>query len=109
MTIVKTETGLLMSIVFLLAFLGFMGTITPPEYRVIEPFDFAWLTGGLVAVTGACVVATGLPCAVALAVYSLVSVIGYFVVAVSWIKTLIFIPMSVLLIYLVTRLARGGG
>ena len=94
---------------FFLAFLGLMMLIVPPEYRFMNIFDFAWLTGGILGVGGACAIATGIPCAAALAVFGIVGFFNYMVINVNWIKILIFTPIALIMIYLITRIARGGG
>jgi len=104
-----TVESIFLSIVIFLAFITFISQITPPEYKIMNPFDFVWLTGGIVAVAGACVIWSGLPCAGALAVFTLGSVLNYLLLQSSVVKLLVFTPLSVLLIYVVSRLARGGG
>jgi len=95
----------------LMVFLGFLGYISTLEGapKIIEPFDFAWFVGGMIAVTSACVVWSGVPCAGAIAVYGLATMFQYIFVYQDWLKTLIFTPLIVTLIYLILRLGRGGG
>jgi len=97
-----------------MVFLGFLTFIsslpdTPPELKIIEPFDFLWFGGGLLSVSGACVIATGLPCAAALAVFGVGTILQYLVIKVEYLKVLIFMPMIITLVYLMSRLGRGGG
>jgi hypothetical protein len=103
------EVKVLMTILFFLSFLGFMAVFLPPEFQIMNAFDFLWFGGGIVGVAGACVVLTGLPCAVALVIFGAVSLFTYVIVLVSWIKLLIFTPVVIIVVYLVSRLARGGG
>lgn len=103
------EVGALVSILFFLAVLGFFSTIAPSEFKVLEPFDFAWLGGSFIGIAGTCAIATGLPCAGALAVVGIVSLWKYFIVNVEWFKTIVITPILVILIYLAVRIARGGG
>jgi ABC-type uncharacterized transport system permease subunit len=105
------EAQILMTIMFFMAFLGFMSTIMPPPFRILSPFDFLWFGGGMVGVAGACnlVPIIGVPCTIALAIFTVVSILLYVVIFVSWIKALIFIPLVMVMVYLVSRLARGGG
>lgn len=103
------ETGVLITVLFFLAIMGFFSTIAPPEYKVMDVFDFAWLAGSFISIAGTCAIETGLLCAGALAAVSVVSFWQYFVVTVEWFKTLIITPILVILIYLAVRIARGGG
>jgi hypothetical protein len=81
----------------------------PPDLKIISPFDFAWFTGGIISVAGACVIASGIPCAVALGVFGFISVWNYLIVSIEWVKLLIFTPLVVTLIYIISKLGRGGG
>jgi len=103
-----TTVRFLLTFMIFLAFLGFISTL-PGAPRILEPFDFVWFVGGMLGVAGACAVATGVPCAGAIAIFGLVSIYKYVIVRVEWIKLLIFTPLLVVLIYIVLRLARGGG
>jgi hypothetical protein len=98
-----------MFILFFMSILGFFSLFLPPPLRVMSPFDFVWFGGGMLGVAGACAVATGVPCAIALGIFGVVSLITYVVILVSWIKLLIFMPIVVIVIYIASRLARGGG
>jgi hypothetical protein len=108
---VTTETQIILTLMAFLAFLTFISNLpdTPNEYKIITPFDFAWFTGGVLGVAGACSIWTGLPCAAALAVFGIVSFFNYLVVAYDVVKLLIFMPVIATLIYIVARLGRGGG
>jgi hypothetical protein len=97
------------SIIVFLAFLGFMSTITPAEYIVVSPFNFLTLGAGFIGVAGACAVATGIPCAVALVVFGVINILGMFVTGISWLKTILFVPFTMAILYLAVRIARGGG
>jgi hypothetical protein len=104
------EAGIFFSIMVFMAFLTWIGTMTPPEYQIISPFSFATLGASLIGVAGACAIATGLPCAGALAVFGVFDMLAqYFTTTFDWVKLLIFTPISMLLLYLAIRLARGGG
>jgi hypothetical protein len=73
--------------------------------------SLAWFTGGTITIAGACVVATGLPCAGALAIYALITLaITYFTTGTgfTWISTLIFIPLTAILIIFIARMGRGN-
>jgi hypothetical protein len=103
------EAKLLLSIMVLIGFLAFMMSIVPPELQFINIFDFTWFIGGLLAVTGACVLATGIPCAGAIVIFGATSIYTYVILYNSVVKLIIFLPIMVTLVYITMRLARGGG
>jgi hypothetical protein len=96
------------SILVILAFL-----MSQPDYpedmKFINTFDWVWFSGGMVGIAGACVVTTGLPCAIALTIFGVVTVFKYVIVSFEWIKLLIFVPLIVTMIYIMSKLGRGGG
>jgi hypothetical protein len=81
----------------------------PPDLKIISPFDFVWFSGGIIGVASACVIASGIPCAGALAIWGITTVWQYVIVSIEWVKLLIFTPLVVTLIFIISRLARGGG
>lgn len=93
----------------ILAFLTFLNTILPSQYKIIDTFDFIWFTGGIITVAGTCVIVSGIPCALTLAVFGIVSVWNFIIIQQSWIQLLIFTPLVVTLIYIIAKLGRGGG
>jgi len=97
----------LIFIVSFLAFLSYMSYIAPNQYRVISPFDFAWFSGGIIGVASACVISTGLPCAGALAIFSFFTIFKYLLISSRILTFLIMTPLSIAIIYIVARLARG--
>ena len=104
-----TSTSTLFSILIFLAVLGFISTLTPPDFKIMNPFDFAWFTTGIIGVSSACVIFSGVPCAGALAVWGLLTVLQYLILTADWLKLLIFTPLSAIIIYIVAKLGRGGG
>lgn len=104
-----SEVGVLASILFFIAVLGFFSTIMPEEYKIMDVFDFAWLGGSFITIAGTCAIATGLPCAGALAIVGVITFWQYFVIKLEWFKTIIITPIIIILIYLAVRIARGGG
>lgn len=104
-----TETGILLTIFIFFAVLGFISALAPPDFQVMSPFDFVWFTGGIIGVSSACVIMSGIPCAGALAIWGILTVWQYVIVNVSWLKLLIFTPIVAIIIYIVSKLARGGG
>lgn len=90
----------------------------PTGYQFMGAFDFVWLGGGLVTVTAACVVITGVPCAAAEAIFGFATLLTYIGIPVitsgtvgaeAVIRAVIMTPLSLLLIYIISKLARGGG
>lgn len=103
------ETRIFITLFSFLGFLAFISSIVPQEYRFITLIDLGWLMASFIGVAGACAVATGLPCAGALAVFSFVSLFQYIVITNDIIKTLFFTPIVMLIMYFAIRIARGGG
>ena len=103
------ETKILMAIIFFLALAGFFSTLAPPEYQIMNPIDFAILGGGLIGVAGSCAVITGIPCAIALVAFGFLNLLALFITGITWVKTIVIIPLTIVVIYLASRLARGGG
>ena len=106
-----TEVRFILTLMVFLGFLTFMVSYSdiPEELKFIEPFDFVWWVGGIIGVAGACVVWTGLPCAGAIAIWGIGTVYKYVVVNLEWLKLLVFTPLVVTMIYIIMKLARGGG
>jgi hypothetical protein len=103
----KGDANLLLSIMVFLAVLIFLTgfvVLSFPTFIVITPFDFTIFGGSVIAVSGACVVATGIPCAVALVGFG---VLTFFTFSnpLLWV---IFIPLSVVLVYIIAKLGRGN-
>lgn len=105
----KGEVNWIFGLLVFLSFLGVMSLFVPEGMKVMNLFDFAWLGTGIIGVAGACAIATGIPCAAALAIFGVATLLEYIVVSNSIIKVLIFLPIIVTLIYIVSRLGRGGG
>jgi hypothetical protein len=110
------EAKLLLGIVLFVAFISFLTTISPPEYQIMSAFDLAILGGGFLLVGGACAIATGIPCAAALIVFGVIDLVHFtatpiFLLSsdIGWFKAIILTPISLILLYLAVRLARGGG
>lgn len=104
-----TETKFILAFMVFLSFLGFMSLYLPEELQFIEPFDFIWFSGGIIGIGGACVITSGVPCAIALAIFGIGTVWQYIIVSQEWLTLLLFTPLVVTLIYLMTKLGRGGG
>jgi len=104
------ETRYILFTLFYLGFLAFIMSLDiPNEMKFIKPIDFVWFCSGIIVVAGSCTVMTGLACPVALGVFTVATFLNYLVMTMEWFKLLIFMPIVVTLIYVVSRLARGGG
>jgi len=93
------------------AFAAFFSAIAPPTYQIFNTYGIIYSAGGMLGVTAACVVATGLPCAAALVIYGVSSIFlnGYLTgfSTISYVQSLFFLPLSGVFIYIVLKLARG--
>ena len=105
----ETDTKILLSIFFFMAFLGFLVVYAnlPSGFQFVNVFDFTWFIGGAVTIGGTCVIATGLPCAGALAIFSIATFWNYIIVQVSWVELLIFTPIVAIIMIIMIRIARG--
>ena len=102
------------SFVTLLLILGM-----PEDYSIISGFDFLWFGGGIIAITTGCVVITGVPCAIITASYGIATMLQYVGIpiflstgmdgALSIIKAVVLTPITILITYIMMKLARGGG
>lgn len=106
---VLSETKFILGFMVFLAFLGFIVAYLPEGMQFIDLFDFVWFGGGMIGISGACVIVSGVPCAIALAVFGILTIWQYVIVSVDWIALLVFTPLVVTLIYLMSKLGRGGG
>lgn len=104
-----SELGFIIFISSFLSILTFLMLSLPEAMRFINIFDFAIFGGNIILVAGTCVIATGLPCAVGLGVFAVINIIQYILVENFIIKLLIFTPLTIGIIYVMSRLARGGG
>lgn len=78
------------------------------NFIVFDLFDIGFFSGEIVAITGACVIATGIPCGVALAIGGTVTII-YYVLTDQLLTLIFFTPIVVTIIYILMKLARGTG
>jgi hypothetical protein len=111
MTTVSTELGLL---VFIISFFGvytFLSTLPnfPSQMKFLSIESMGVFTLGIPAIAGTCVVATGIPCAVALGVYAFANLIIAFFSPNTLISLLIITPSTIGIIYIISKLGRGGG
>lgn len=100
------DVGYIMSIGLFLAFLivitGLI-QVSFPAFHIIDVFDFAALGISFIVVAGACVLATGIPCAGALVFFSFAN----FIIFSNTILWFLFTPLTLTMAYLVAKLARG--
>jgi hypothetical protein len=98
---------------FLLMFLSFFTLLwflgIPENLTYIEPFDVAIVGADIIAITTACVVATGALCAPVIAGFSLFSIYYWLVVSSELAKIIIFTPLIIVFLFVLSRLARGNG
>jgi hypothetical protein len=107
-------TGEWVFIIFFVSFLAISYYVMsqpdfPDSLKFFNLFDFVWFSGSIIGIAGSCVITTGLPCAVALTVFGIVTVWNYIIINVEWIKLIFFIPIIVTFIYIMAKLGRGGG
>jgi hypothetical protein len=111
MTTISTELGFL---IFIMSFFGIYTFIVllpnfPNQMKLITPLSSSVLLVGFPAVAGACTIFTGLACGVGMVVF--VAIEGYlaYISPNSLFSLLIIIPSTVGLVYIISKLARGGG
>ena len=104
-----SEMKYLFGVATFFAFLGFINFYLPTYMQFFNAFDFAWFGAGILGVSGACVIASGIPCAGAIAIFGFGTIFNFIVVSEQWLTVLIFTPLAITLIYLIVKLGRGGG
>jgi hypothetical protein len=111
MTQISTELGL---IVFIVAFFGIYIFLTsqpdtPSDFKFLSSTSLYIFTAGIPAIAGTCAVATGIPCAIGLGFYAVANLISAYYSSSTLIALIVMTPMMVGVIYIVSKLARGGG
>lgn len=104
----QAETPFVLSLVVILAFISFMSVLIVaryPQFAILSSFDMGFFTANIIIVAGTCVIATGLPCAAALAFFSFTQ---FFIVQNTVLYSLVFVPLTVTIAYVMARLGRGG-
>jgi len=108
---ITTEVEVIIFIVFFLAFLGLISVIS--EYKIVDTFDFLWFGGSLLGLATACSlnipIAGGIACGGAVAIFGAVTFLKYIIWGGEFIKLIIFLPLIAVLLYVISRLIRGGG
>ena len=103
-----TEIRILMGIMFFVAFIMFISVFIQasfPSFTIITPFNFGIFTGSIVGVAGTCMIISGIPCAGAMIFFSFLT----FIVFSNTVFWVVFVPLIVIIGYIVARLGRGGG
>jgi hypothetical protein len=101
-----TDTKILMGIMFFIAFILFITVgiqSTNPSFQMMNVFDFGIFVAEIVAVSGTCVIATGLPCAGAMAFFGFTTFF-MFSNTLFWV---IMTPLTVVVAFIIAKLARG--
>ena len=109
MSNIATELSFIIFVSSFLAFLGYFMGLLPAAMQFINTFDFIFFGGSIIGVAGTCAIVTGIPCGIALVVFGVISIFQYIIVQDAILKLLIFTPIVIGLIYVISRLARGGG
>jgi hypothetical protein len=121
------EAKMLLAILFFLAFIMFISTMINQTNIPVSPYsnsttgagvtgtgiggtpivDFGVFAASLTAVSGTCVAVGGLACGIGLGIFAVVNAI--FFMSSNNMLWIIFVPLGVVVTYLIARLARGGG
>jgi len=111
-----SDLAIVSSIVIFLTCLTFLNLLLPVAWQFISMTSLTIFGLSTIGVAGFCVVATGIPCAIALGVSvgaqfiapTFLEALGLTTTTVyTWINTLILIPISIILSIFIARLARG--
>jgi hypothetical protein len=106
-----TEVAIIIFIAFFLAFLGLISAIS--EYKIADVFDFLWFGGSLLGLATACTlnipIVGGIACGGAVTIFGAVTFLRYILWGGEYLKLIIFLPLIAILLYVISRLIRGGG
>lgn len=102
-----SDTSLMVSIMLFVSVVFFLNTILPQEYQFMDNYNIALLSAETAAIVGTCVIATGLPCAGAIAGVTVANFLIAFYTAIPWLNMLILTPLMFTVSWLLYRLARG--
>lgn len=97
---------------FILIFLSILGAfllILPKEIEIITGWDIGIISAQFFGVTAACTVITGIPCAIATITSALINIGLALGSSNPVIKSVIFIPITFILVYIAIKAGRGGG
>jgi hypothetical protein len=104
-----TEAAILMGIFFGLAYWGYMSTITPTQFVVLNPISFGFMAAQIGIITAGCVVVTGLPCVAVLTATFILNLLFWIFSLQTLVQILVMTPLTVVILYILMRLAKGGG
>ena len=105
----QAETPFILGTMVFLAFIIVIGGLIVtryPDAKIVSNTDFAFMGGSFLLVAGACAISTGLACAGAMAFFG---VAGFVVVQNTILYSLIFLPISITMAYVIARLGAHGG
>ena len=100
----------ILGIMFLLSFIIFIQAYLPSQFQIFSIFDIAIFGGNIITIGAACVITTGIPCAIILIANGLFDFFFFIVVPTqfAWFKALFITPIIIVLIFiLVKELGRG--
>lgn len=114
-----SDISIVSKIIIFLSSLSFIDLLLPTAFQFISILGLTVFGLSTAGVAGFCVVATGIPCAIALGVSvglnfavssGILNQFGFSMVANSyqWIGALILTPISVILSIFISKLARGN-
>lgn len=115
---IPVEIGFIVFLAFFFSIMLFIQALPgyPDSLKFINVLDVAWIGIGTASIGGLCMIPgslisaiTAVPCIAALGVFGGVTIYQYIIVQTEFIKILIMTPLMVGLIYIISRLARGGG
>lgn len=103
------ELGYLLAFAFVLAFFGALIYLGIPEdLQLLDSFDLGTLILEITGIAGTCVIATGIPCAVAFVFASVYNIINAIIINNDFVNLFIMLPLSVGISYVLAKLARGN-
>lgn len=77
------------------------------QFSILKGLDLAIFAGEITTITLACVVITGIPCAGVFGFWTMTNLLNY-VLTGELIKLILFAPLFVVLIFVLSKLARGN-
>lgn len=103
------ELEYLLAFAFVLAFFGALIYLGIPEdLQLLDTFDLGILIVEITGIAGTCVIATGIPCAVAFVVASIYNIFNAVIVNQNFVQLFIMLPLSIGISYILSKLARGN-
>lgn len=104
-----TDIKYIYAFAVMFAFAGALVIVDAPNiFLVLSDFDLGFFASEIVTIAGACVITTGIPCAIALIFWTVANITAY-VVTNNLIQLLFMSPIAVVIIFILSKLARGNG